>query len=81
MLKQIPPELGEAATAMVRLCIQHDVGLSGFVFAAGKAPFVFHFGTLKEDLDMLRGVHEGLFDLLGNNSDRIQHKVVQKNDA
>lgn len=80
-----PKPTPAAATALVRACTKYKVGLTGFAFVAGKtapvSPFIFHFGTLKEDMDALRGVHEGLFDFMSSNSDSIHHKTIQKNDT
>lgn len=78
----IPQEVELMANELVRTCARHRVALTCFAFREGGngfPPFVFHFGTIADEMDKLRKTHEMLLEFLGRAG--VERKILYKNDA
>ena len=79
MMNNIPEEVELMVNELVRTCGKHNVAVTGFVFDAGKAPFVLHFGNISDKGEDLHEVHETLLRYAG--SPGAVRKTLYKNDA
>jgi hypothetical protein len=85
-MKSIPSDVELMAHELVRVCAHHRVCLTAFAFSAGDGseknpPFVFHFGTIEDNIDTIRKTNELLTAFLKRAEGNTIKTILRKNDA
>lgn len=63
---------------LMKECARRGFGLTGFVFKPDEqAPFLMHFGTVKETGPALTQVHVMLCDMVEEASGTASHRIVK----
>jgi hypothetical protein len=81
-MEGIPSEVEQIANMLVRVCAKHRVCLSAFAFRYEPGtPFMFHFGTIEDNIDTIKKTNELLTDFLERAEGNTVKTILRKNDA
>ena len=80
-MEGIPEDVELIANHLVRVCAKYRVCLTAFAFRYEPGtPFMFHFGTIEDNLDVIQATNERCLQVLGGHPNPVR-TVLRKNDA